>query len=167
MAALSDFEDALSKMLADLMKGFDDLFPLTPQPVPPAFRATPQADPVKSPVSGFAASRAHLAPHQPGCQCGAITCRLARGESFIPPAYRTLEEREAGQLLVTKHATIINVPGELLMDYGVIPGTRPKPPPLPWRWRLRNRISDWREHAARSAYRIIAGEWPDGGEDDW
>jgi hypothetical protein len=40
-------------------------------------------------------------------------------------------------------------------------------PPLPWRWRLRNRVTSWREQTARRAYRAIAGDWPDDGEDDW
>ncbi len=43
----------------------------------------------------------------------------------------------------------------------------PKPPPPSWRTRLRNKLSDWRERTARRAYRIIAGDWPDDGEDDW
>lgn len=66
-----------------------------------------------------------------------------------------------------KLSVVIEVPDELLMAYGLVPDTRPKPPPTPWRWRLRNRISDWREHAARRAYKVIAGYWPDDGEDDW
>lgn len=70
------------------------------------------------------------------------------------------------ELLVTKRSAIIEVPDELLMDYGLIPDTRPPRPPTPWRWRLRNRIADWRERAARLAYRAIAGQWPDDGEVD-
>lgn len=66
-----------------------------------------------------------------------------------------------------KVSAIIEVPDELLMDYGLIPDTRPPRPPTPWRWRLRNRIAGWREQSARLAYRAIAGEWPDSGDDDW
>lgn len=85
----------------------------------------------------------------------------ARDGFLVPPGL-------ADALLeAVKLSAIINVPDELLTDYGAIPDTRPKPPPLPWRWRLRNRISDWRGRTARRAYRIIAGEWPDSGEDDW
>ena len=47
----------------------------------------------------------------------------------------------------------------------------PKPPPLPWRTRMRgkieDRITDWRVRTARRAYKVIAGDWPDDGEDDW
>lgn len=35
------------------------------------------------------------------------------------------------------------------------------------RQRLRNRITGWRERAARRAYKTIAGDWPDNREDDW
>ena len=82
-----------------------------------------------------------------------------------------LEAREGGygvfpadELLATKRAAYIEVACELLMDAGVIPDTRP---PLPWRTRLRFRLDDLREHAARRAYRIIAGEWPADGREDW
>jgi hypothetical protein len=67
--------------------------------------------------------------------------------------------------IIVKAASYIEVPDELLMDLGVIPDTRPPRPPAPWRHRLRNRVSDWRERAARRAYKVIAGYWPDGGED--
>jgi hypothetical protein len=39
--------------------------------------------------------------------------------------------------------------------------------PLPWRWRAKQKLRDWREQAARLAYRAVAGDWPDDGEDDW
>ena len=81
------------------------------------------------------------------------------GGFLIPPAM-------TGQLAgVVKASGYIEVPDELLMAYGLIPDTRPPLPPLPWRWRLRNKASDWREQAARRAFRVIAGYWPDDGED--
>lgn len=42
----------------------------------------------------------------------------------------------------------------------------PEIPPS-WRTRLRRKLGAWREQAARRAYRIVAGYWPDNGEDDW
>jgi hypothetical protein len=42
----------------------------------------------------------------------------------------------------------------------------PLPPPS-WRTRLRWKRDGWREHAARRAFRVIAGYWPHDGEDDW
>lgn len=35
------------------------------------------------------------------------------------------------------------------------------------RQQLRNRITGWRERAARRAYKTIAGDWPHNREDDW
>lgn len=67
---------------------------------------------------------------------------------------------------VRKISSVVQVPNELLMDAGLIPDTRPKPPPLPWRWRVRNRIADWRERAACRAFKIIAGyDVPE--QEDW
>lgn len=71
------------------------------------------------------------------------------------------------QFEARKFASGIVIPDELLMDAGLIPDTRPPRPPLPWRWRLRNKIADLRERTAQRAYKIIAGEWPNDGEDDW
>ena len=86
-------------------------------------------------------------------------------------------DRQAGPnpldtlLISRKVSAVIEVSNELLMDYGIIPDTRPKPPPLPWRARARRKIAgtvaDWREQTARRAYKIIAGEWPDDREGDW
>lgn len=66
-----------------------------------------------------------------------------------------------------KLESIMIVPNELLMDYGVIPDTRPAPPPPTWRHRWRRKWEQWRESAARRAYKIIAGDWPHDGGDDW
>lgn len=66
-----------------------------------------------------------------------------------------------------KLSSVVVVPNEMLMDAGIIPDTRPKPPPPTWRTRLRWKRGEWRERAARRAYKIIAGYWPDNGEDDW
>lgn len=44
---------------------------------------------------------------------------------------------------------------------------RPKPPPLTRRQRLKRKIGQWRDLAARRAFKVIAGDWPDGGGDDW
>jgi hypothetical protein len=48
----------------------------------------------------------------------------------------------------------------------VIPDTR-EHKPLPWRWRLKQRIQGARTRLAEIAYRVVAGEWPRDGEDDW
>lgn len=76
-------------------------------------------------------------------------------------------EPEGEPLIVRKLSSVIEVPDELLMAYGVIPDTRPPLPPTPWRWRLRNRVSNWRERTARRAYKVIAGYWPDDEPEDW
>jgi hypothetical protein len=60
-------------------------------------------------------------------------------------------------LLLDKRATVIEMSNELLMDMGVIPDTRPPLPPPSWRTRLRWKRDQWRESAARRAYRLIAG----------
>jgi hypothetical protein len=67
----------------------------------------------------------------------------------------------------SKLSASIAVPNELLMDYGVIPDTRPPLPPPSWRTRLRWKIGDWRTRAARRAYKIIDGDWPDDEPEDW
>jgi hypothetical protein len=72
----------------------------------------------------------------------------------------------AGEGLFNEPAVTIEVTDELLMDYGIIPDTRPPAVP-PSRWTLlRWKLPAWRRQAARRAYRIIAGDWPDDGEDD-
>jgi hypothetical protein len=70
-------------------------------------------------------------------------------------------------LPVRKLAGYIEVSDDLAMDAGLIPDTRPKPPPPSWRTRFRWKRAEWRERAARRAYKIIAGDWPDDREDDW
>lgn len=44
-------------------------------------------------------------------------------------------------------------------------------PPQPWHRRARRALSRkaqaWRGRAARRAYKIIAGDWPDDGQEDW
>jgi hypothetical protein len=82
-----------------------------------------------------------------------------------PVVARSFIEMPAGE--IRKLSSVIEVPDELLMDAGLIPDTRPKPPPPTRRQRIRRKLGDWRERAARRAYRIIAGYWPDNGEDDW
>jgi len=61
-----------------------------------------------------------------------------------------------------KASAWVFAPDELLMDYGVIPDTRP-PARIPWRRRLRWRLYDQREALARRAFKVIAGyDVPDG-----
>jgi hypothetical protein len=60
----------------------------------------------------------------------------------------------------------IEVPGELLMDHGIIPDTR-EHKPVPWRTRFRWKRAQWREQAARIAYRAITGGWPCDGSDHY
>ena len=69
-------------------------------------------------------------------------------------------------LIARKLAATIEVPDELLMDYGVIPDTRPPRPPLPWHWRVKWKVQAARTRLAEIAYRAIAGDWPDYGEDE-
>lgn len=85
---------------------------------------------------------------------------------LVPPGY-WYEHTLNAEHNARKISAIFDVPNELLMDYGLIPDTRPPRPPTPWRWRLRNKLGDWRERAARRAYKIIAGDWPDDRPDDW
>ena len=54
-------------------------------------------------------------------------------------------------------AELFGIPGEMLA---------PLPPPTR-RQRIRRKLGDWRTRAARRAFKIIAEEWPDDGEDDW
>lgn len=84
---------------------------------------------------------------------------VAPGDPVSPFSQVSLDARKLSASIV--------VPDELLMDYGLIPDTRPKPPPPSWRTRLRRKLGDWRERAARRAFKAIAGYWPDNGEDDW
>ena len=69
------------------------------------------------------------------------------------------------ELSVTRRAAVIDVPDELLMDCGVIPDTR-EHKPIPWRWRLKWKIQNARTRLAEIAYRVVAGDWPCGGEDE-
>jgi hypothetical protein len=58
---------------------------------------------------------------------------------------------------------------ESIMDAFDLPRdlfTRQVTPPTR-RQRLKSKIEMWRNLAARRAYRIVAGYWPDNGEDDW
>lgn len=70
------------------------------------------------------------------------------------------------ELLIQKDAVYIPVSEELLMDFGVIPDTRPPRPPVPWHRRLRWKLSAARTRAAEVAYRLISGtDVPE--RDDW
>lgn len=68
------------------------------------------------------------------------------------------------ELLITKHAMVMEIPEELLMDMGVIPDTRPAPKPVGWRRRLRWWFAAKRISVGGWAYRRIAGQ--DVPEDD-
>lgn len=94
---------------------------------------------------------------------------VPEGEPLNPSPDGFLVPFTSDELLgaVRKLYAYEEAPDELLMDCGVIPDTRPKPPPPSWRTRLRWKRGDWREQTARRAYKVIAGYWPDGGEDDW
>ena len=63
----------------------------------------------------------------------------------------------ARQLLAaTKQVSYIEVPNELLMDWGLIPDTR-EHKPVPRRTRLRWWLGTQRERAAELAYRLVSG----------
>jgi hypothetical protein len=139
---MSAFDGWFERMMPDAVKYFEDLAseakPVTGHP-----DVHPMGDP--------------LNPQGPGTDpFGAAWTRRAEPHPLDAAAISAMSAR--------KLFAYAYVPDELLMDMGVIPDTRP---PLPWRWRMRNRISDWRETAARRAYKIIAGGWPDDREDDW
>lgn len=51
----------------------------------------------------------------------------------------------------------------LIMDCGETPGAHK---PIPWRTRLKRKIRDARTRLAEIAYRVVAGEWPPGEDDD-
>ncbi len=61
-----------------------------------------------------------------------------------------------GGVEAEKFSAWVMASDELLMDYGVIPDTRP-PARVPWRRRLRYRLHGKREGLARWAFRRIAG----------
>lgn len=151
-------------------------------------------DPVRSLMSGFARSRQHiaspetLAAHPSGCNCVHHKLTRASGTDWLtgymakamgsgplsdysfartPPPGDPVNAFSQASLDARKLSSVVVVPNELLMAAGVIPDTRPKPPPPTWRTRLRWKRDAWRERAARRAYKIIAGDWPGGGEDDW
>lgn len=91
-----------------------------------------------------------------------------RGTAPEPPADGFLiPPGMAEELHARLISSYIEVPNELLMDFGAIPDTRPKPPPPTWRQKLRSKAEEWREQGARRAYKAIAGYWPSDGEDDW
>jgi hypothetical protein len=71
---------------------------------------------------------------------------------------RSGQEETGGQpeLLVTKHAVMLPVSEELLMDCGAIPDTRERKP-ISRRTLRRWRLSARRERLAELAYRLIAG----------
>ena len=73
------------------------------------------------------------------------------GGFMIPPELRS-------EILATRLSATLLVSDELLHP-------RQLPPPT-WRTRLRWKLGQWRERAARRAFKIIAGYWPDDGEDD-
>jgi hypothetical protein len=77
---------------------------------------------------------------------------LPAGGFMIPPELRS-------EILATKLSATLLVSDELLHP-------RQFPPPT-WRTRLRWKLASWREQAARRAFKVIAGYWPDDGEDDW
>lgn len=60
-------------------------------------------------------------------------------------------------LEAVKLSGVIHVPFELVNPPDSVPPT--------WRTRFRWKRAEWREQAARRAYRLIAGDWPDDEED--
>ena len=90
---------------------------------------------------------------------------LRNTPGLIPEAPADEVEDNARELLITKRVSYIDVPDELLMDYGVIPDTRPPRPRPSRRTRLRWWITDRRAVLAKRAYRLIAGYDPYDGED--
>jgi hypothetical protein len=59
----------------------------------------------------------------------------------------------------------LEISDDLLMDFGVIPDTRPPLPPPSLRTRWRWRIADLRAGVARRAYKLIAGYDPHDDDD--
>jgi hypothetical protein len=70
------------------------------------------------------------------------------------------------ELLIQKHAAYIEVPEELLMDYGAIPDTRAHRT-VPKRTRMRWWLAGKRTRAAELAYHLIAGEDPPQADGTW
>jgi hypothetical protein len=84
----------------------------------------------------------------------AMRQHAASGELF---GARTDGEQLAGMLIPEGWQVEMSIPRELLMDWGVIPDTRPAPAPPSRRERFRWWIAGSRERAAELAYRLIAG----------
>lgn len=80
-----------------------------------------------------------------------------RGTAPEPPPDGFLVPPGLAEDLRKSIAELFGIPGEML---------EPGPPPTR-RQRIRNKVSGWREQAARRAFKLIAGYWPDGREDDW
>ena len=111
-------------------------------------------DPVRSLMSGFAHSRKHVSGDKEwfAAQVRGTAPEPPPDGFMIPPGFAEDFRRTIAELF--------GIPDEMLT------GGKPLPPPS-WRTRLRRKRDAWRERTARGAYKIIAGYWPDGGEDDW
>jgi hypothetical protein len=78
---------------------------------------------------------------------------IAKMQPLAPPG-TTLQYDQTP--LVVKQSAYMAVSDDLLMDYGVIPDTRP-PVQIPWRHRLRWWITARRERVGRKVGSWIAG----------
>jgi hypothetical protein len=105
------------------------------------------------PDSGFLVSplAAYFDEHLPDA--------LAWFRSPGPDAGTLCDDFGECELLIDKKATVIALPDELAMDYGLIPDTRERKP-VTRRTRFRWWRSRQRERAASLAYRLIAGYDP-------
>lgn len=78
------------------------------------------------------------------------------------------KEAASDELRVRKIHYFAPVSEELLMEYGLIPDTRPVPPPPPWRrrlrWRLTEAVARFRLHLGARIAGVQSEEWE---EDGW
>lgn len=103
-------------------------------------------DEVRGLMQGFARSRQHS--DVPIFPDGIIPgTREREGGFLVPPGLRS-------DILASALET------GLVRNYG-------ETPPIPWRRRLKWRIHNARTRLGEIAYRVVAGEWPHNGEDDW
>ena len=88
-------------------------------------------------------------------------------ENLIGKMEEIQELIEKQELIAEKRAMYLEMPEELLMEYGIIPDTRPALPPLSRRARFRWWRSRQREQLASWLFRRIAGYDVPGEDEDW
>jgi hypothetical protein len=144
---VSAFDDYFARMMPDAEAWLAEhaAEPVVARPV------VVPGDPAKPLMSGFAHSREHVNGDKEWFAA------QVRGNAPEPPPDGFMIPPGLAEGLRATIAELFGIPDEML---------EPLPPPTR-RQRIRRKLGDWREQAARRAYKSIAGYWPDNGEDDW